>query len=57
MFAPVVFRIQGYGLPVSESARGYVDTMLAHPWMVEWVEGAKAESWVLDQYEHGPDYN
>lgn len=57
MFAPVVFRIEGYGLPVSESARAYVETMLAHPWMVEWVEGAKEESWVLDQYEHGPDYS
>jgi glutathione S-transferase len=57
MFAPVVFRIAGYGLPVSESAHAYVETMLAHPWMIEWVEGAKAENWVLDQYEHGPDYS
>lgn len=57
MFAPVVFRIKGYGLPVSEPARAYVETMLAHPWMVEWIEGAKEESWVLDQYEHGPDYS
>lgn len=57
MFAPVIFRIQGYSLPVEGLARDYVDAMLAHPWMVEWVEGAKAESWVLDQYEHEPDYN
>ncbi|MDQ4421198.1 glutathione S-transferase family protein [Sphingobium sp. DEHP117] len=56
MFAPVVFRIQGYQLPVSETAQAYVDAMLAHPWMVEWFEGAKAESWVLDQYEGGPIY-
>lgn len=57
MFAPVIFRIQGYSLPVDGLARDYVNTMLAHPWMVEWVEGAKAESWVLDQYEHEPDYS
>ncbi|OYW87927.1 MAG: glutathione S-transferase [Sphingobium sp. 32-64-5] len=57
MFAPVIFRIQGYSLPVDGLARDYVDTMLAHPWMVEWVEGAKAEIWVLDQYEHEPDYS
>lgn len=57
MFAPVVFRISGYSLPVEGLARTYVEAMLTHPWMIEWVEGAKAESWVLDQYEHGPDYS
>jgi len=57
MFAPVIFRIHGYGLPVEGIARAYVEAMLGHPWMVEWVEGALAESWVLDQYEHGPDYS
>tara|TARA_R110000787_G_scaffold271044_1_gene378125 strand:- start:19 stop:693 length:675 start_codon:yes stop_codon:yes gene_type:complete len=58
LFAPVVFRIQGYQLPIASAiARDYVDAMLTHPWMTEWVEGAKAESWVLDQYEGGPDYS
>jgi len=58
MFAPVVFRIQGYELPISsEVSRNYVKTMLAHPWMMEWVEDAKAESWVIDKYEVGPDYS
>lgn len=56
MFAPVVFRIQGYSLPVDGPARDYVETMLRHPWMVEWVEAAKREDWVLDQYEGGPIY-
>jgi glutathione S-transferase len=56
MFAPVVFRFWGYELPASAQAQAYIDAMLAHPWMVEWVEGAKAESWVLDQYEGGPVY-
>lgn len=56
MFAPVVFRFWGYELPASPAAQAYIDAMLAHPWMVEWVEGAKAESWVLDQYEGGPIY-
>ena len=56
MFARVVFRFWGYELPASAQAQAYIDAMLAHPWMVEWVEGAKAESWVLDQYEGGPVY-
>ena len=57
MFAPVIFRIWGYELPVSDAAKDYVDAMLAHPWMLEWVEDAKAESWVIDKYETGPDYS
>lgn len=56
MFAPVVFRIQGYQLPVSETSEAYVAAMLSHPWMVEWVEDSKTESWVLEQYEGGPIY-
>lgn len=56
MFAPVVFRIQGYQLPVSETSQAYVAAMLSHPWMVEWVEGANTEAWVLEQYEGGPIY-
>lgn len=57
MFAPVVFRFHGYTLPASGAARDYIDAMLAHPWMTEWVAGAQGESWVLDQYEQGPDYS
>jgi len=56
MFAPVVFRFWGYELPASPTAHAYIAAMLAHPWMVEWVEGARAENWVLDQYEGGPVY-
>ncbi|MEO8722378.1 MAG: glutathione S-transferase family protein [Sphingobium sp.] len=57
MFAPVVYRLHGYSLPVaSPIARAYIEAMLAHPWMTEWVEGANRESWVLDQYEGGANY-
>ncbi|MFZ4689859.1 MAG: glutathione S-transferase [Polymorphobacter sp.] len=43
MYAPVVFRIHHYHLPVSATARAYVDAMLAHPWMQEWNRDAHAE--------------
>lgn len=56
MFAPVVFRFQGYSLATSDTARDYIDAMLSHPWMAEWIEGAQAETWVLDQYEQGANY-
>ncbi len=50
MFAPVVFRIAGYQLPVSATAMAYVDAMLAHPWMAEWAADARAESYAFDRY-------
>jgi glutathione S-transferase len=50
MYAPVVTRIDSYGLPVSTTARAYVDAMLAHPWMVEWTAAAKAETFPFHRY-------
>ena len=50
MFAPVVTRIDTFHLPVSAAARAYVDAMLAHPWMVEWIAEAKAETFPFDRY-------
>lgn len=57
MFSAVVFRFWGYELPATGPAQKYIDAMLDHPWMVEWVDAAKAESWVVDHYENGPDYS
>ncbi len=45
MFAPVVTRIKTYGLPVSEVSAAYVAEMLSHPWMVEWTDAARAETY------------
>ena len=50
MFAPVVTRIDTYHLPVSATARAYVDAVLAHPWMVEWIAAAKAETFPFARY-------
>ncbi|MBV8970692.1 MAG: glutathione S-transferase family protein [Sphingomonadaceae bacterium] len=44
MFAPVCTRIKTYGLPVGEVAQAYVAEVLAHPWMVEWTDAARAET-------------
>ena len=51
MFSAVVTRIVTYGIAMSEPAAAYVDTMMAHPWMAEWIEAAEAEPWVIDKYE------
>jgi glutathione S-transferase len=44
-YAPVVFRVQSYELPLGESARAYADLMLALPAMREWYDAALAETW------------
>ena len=51
MFAPVCSRIVTYRLPIPESAQAYVEAVMGHPWMQEWIAGARDEPWVLDRYE------
>lgn len=51
MFSAVVTRFTSYDVALSDTARAYAATMTANPWMIEWVEGAKAESWVIDRFE------
>ena len=43
-FAPVVFRVQGYGLALSTPAMAYVARMRALPAMREWYDAALAET-------------
>ena len=50
MYAPVCTRIDTYGLPVGGVAAAYVKAVLNHPWMREWTEAAKAETFPFDRY-------
>jgi len=43
MFAPVVMRFVGYGVPLDDNARRYVDAMTALPALREWRAAADAE--------------
>ncbi|MEZ0495197.1 glutathione S-transferase family protein [Sphingomonas sp. IW22] len=54
MFAPVVTRIITYSLPVARFATGYIEAVIAHPHMQDWIAGAQEEDWVLEQYEREP---
>lgn len=47
MFAPVVTRLETYGIPVSPTARTYMDAMLAHPHMQEWTAEGLAETAII----------
>ncbi len=51
MFAPVVTRFVTYSIPVPRFAAAYMETILNHPWMQEWIEAAQEEPWVIEQYE------
>ena len=50
-YAPVVFRIQSYGLNPGPAASAYVATMLAHPAMRDWYDAALAETTRDDAHE------
>ena len=51
MFAPVVTRIVTYQLPFARFAAGYMDAVLHHRFMQDWIAGAQEEEWVIEQYE------
>jgi len=51
MFAPVVTRFVSYSVPVPRFAAAYMEAMLHHPWLQEWVEAAQDEPWVIEKYE------
>jgi glutathione S-transferase len=42
-FAPVAGRIRTYGLPVSDTARAYIDRVFASPGVAAWVREALGE--------------
>jgi glutathione S-transferase len=51
MYAPVVTRIVTYGLQVARFATGYMDAVLHHPFMQDWIAAAQEEEWVIEQFE------
>ena len=51
MFAPVVTRFITYSVPVPRFAAAYMEAIMEHPWMQEWVEAAQEEPWIIEQYE------
>jgi len=51
MFAPVVFRFYGYGVPLGGFEKEYVNSMLLLPHIIEWKKAAQLEKEVLDYAE------
>jgi len=51
MFAPVVIRFHRYCVPLQKPAAAYVERLLQHPAMVEWVASGSSEPMVIEQEE------
>jgi glutathione S-transferase len=54
MYAPVVARLNTYGLPVSAATRAYMDAVMALPAWREWHDAAMKETWIMQHNE--PDW-
>jgi glutathione S-transferase len=54
MFAPVVTRFITYGVPVPPFAALYMKAVLSHPHVMEWIDKAQDEPWVVEQFESEP---
>jgi glutathione S-transferase len=55
MFAPVVTRIVTYSLPIPRFAPAYMQAVLQHPFMQDWIAAAQEEDWVIEQFEMAPE--
>lgn len=51
MFAPIAWRIKGYGLKVSDDFETWSNAMMNLPAMTEWVNEGATEKWRIDAYE------
>ena len=51
MFAPVTTRFTTYSLPIPDFALDYCRRVQAQPFVREWLDGARAEEWVIEKFE------
>lgn len=51
MYAPVVTRFITYSIPVPAFAAAYMQAVVRHPWMQDWIAGAQEENWVIEKFE------
>jgi glutathione S-transferase len=51
MYAPVVSRFITYTLPVAQFALPYMQAVISHPTMQDWIAAAQAEDWVIERFE------
>jgi len=50
-YAPVVTRFITYGISVPGFALAYMQAIVEHEWMRQWISAAEEEQWVIEQFE------
>ena len=50
-YAPVAFRVQTFGLPLTDVAQQYSDRLLVHPAMQDWYTAGLTEPWRETEHE------
>lgn len=55
MFAPVVTRFVTYSIPMPPFAAAYMQAVLSHRWMQDWIASAQEEEWVIERFEQTAD--
>jgi glutathione S-transferase len=51
LYAPVALRFHGYRLEAGPVAQEYLNTVLGHPALAEWIEAGQAETEVIPAFE------
>lgn len=55
MYAPVCTRLATYSIKLPPFAEGYVNAVLGHSWVREWINAAQEEPWTIERYEEAPE--
>ena len=50
-YAPIVSRFTTYGIGVPGFAQSYMEAILEHDWMAQWIAASEDEEWVIEQFE------
>ncbi|MDD2768583.1 MAG: hypothetical protein PHT19_07600 [Methylococcus sp.] len=51
MYAPMALRFHTYRIEAEPAVQEYVDTVLGHPTVAEWIAAGKAEAEVIQAFE------
>lgn len=51
MYAPIALRFKGYNIPLTGIEDDYVQSVLTQPCIIEWIEAAKLEKEIIEEYE------
>jgi glutathione S-transferase len=54
MFAPIALRFAGYGITLAGVEATYMQSILAHPAIIAWMEAGRQETEVLPDFEKDP---